>query len=61
MAIRKNRGVIFGTQGGMTQGQQMMRTQNPNHVQGNTATQFGRSTSTVKPVFGGRTLGMRRR
>jgi hypothetical protein len=58
--IRKNRGLIFGTQG-QTQGQQTMRAANPNHVQGNLPSQFGASTSAHKPIFGARQLGMRRR
>lgn len=62
MAIRKNRGMIFGTtQTGNTMGQQTMRAVNPYRAMSNMPSQFGRSTSTVKPIFGGRGTGLRRR
>lgn len=57
--IRKNRGVIFGTQG-KSRGQQSFQV-NPLRSQANMPTQFGRSASGHKPVFGGRGTGMRRR
>jgi len=58
--IRKNRGVIFGTQG-KTRGQQFMTAGNPNHAAGNMPTQFGRTASGHKPIFGARGSRLRRR
>lgn len=62
--IRKNRGIIFGTSGA-SRGQQGMRINqtaiNPYRAMSNAPTQFGRSTSTHKPIFGQRGPVIRRR
>lgn len=58
--IRKSRGVIFGTRG-KTQGQQFLNAGNAYRQAGNMPTQFGRTASGHKPIFGGRTTSMRRR
>lgn len=60
--IRKNRGVIFGTQG-MTRGKQTLNANSMlrRQAQADAPTQFGRSTATHKPVFGGRARSVRRR
>lgn len=58
--IKKNRGVIFGTQG-PSMGQKVIRAANPFRAMSNMPTQFGRSAQTKQPKFGKRTRTIRRR